>query len=202
MKKYPAIAIIEFKDIAIGIYATDAILKKAPISLLKCGIISRGRYLTLICGTTGSVDEAIAEGLACGKDSVIDHVMLPDVHPQVHDAVLGTRSGVQSGAMAIIETPTASSNVRAAEMALKGTPVSLSEMRLADSSLSGKGVSIYRGDLHDIEAAVDIAVTYLKNAGINVVYKIIPAPSEALSKQIAAGTYFGESQMLDLEGEG
>jgi microcompartment protein CcmL/EutN len=187
MKKYPAIAIIEFKDIAIGIYATDAIVKKAPISLLKCGIISRGRYLTLICGTTGSVNESLAEGL---------------VHPQVHDAVLGTRSGIQSGAMAIIETPTASSNVRAAEMALKGTSVSLSEMRLADSSLSGKGVSIYRGDLHDIEAAVDIAVTYLKNAGIRVVYKIIPSPSEALSKQIGAGTYFSESQMLDLEGEG
>lgn len=202
MKKYPAIAIVEFKDIAIGIYATDAIVKKAPISLLKCGIISRGRYLTLIGGTTGSVEEALAEGLACGADSVIDHVLLPDVHPQVHDAVLGGRSGIQSGAMAIIETPTASSNVRAAEMALKGTPVALSEMRLADSSLSGKGVSIYRGDLHDIEAAVDIAVTYLKNAGIRVVYKIIPAPSEALSKQIGAGTYFSESQMLDLEGEG
>jgi microcompartment protein CcmL/EutN len=201
MKKYPAIAIIEFKDIAIGIYATDAIIKRAPISLLKCGIVSRGRYLTLIGGTTGSVAESLAEGLACGQDSVIDHVMLPGVHPQVHDAVLGTRPPIQDGSMAIIETPTASSNVRAAEMALKGTSVGLSEMRLADSSLSGKGVSIYRGDLSDIEAAVDIAVTYLKSAGIHVVHKIIPAPSESLGKQISFGAYFSEAPLLDLDGE-
>jgi microcompartment protein CcmL/EutN len=200
MKKYPAIAIVEFRDIAIGIYATDAIVKKASISLLKCGIVSRGRYLTLIGGTTGSVAESLAEGLACGRDNVIDHVMLPDVHPQVHDAVLGTLNPIQGGAMAIIETPTASSNVRAAELALKGTHVGLSEMRLADSSLSGKGVSIYRGDLPDIEAAVDIAVTYLKGAGIHVVHQIIPAPSESLGRQISFGAYFRESPLLDLDG--
>ena len=201
MKKYPAIAMIEFEDISIGIFSTDALIKKAPISLLKCGVISRGRYLTLIGGTTGSVEESFAEGLACGKDSIIDHVMLPDVHPQVHDAILGTRNGDQIGSMAVIETPTASSNVRAAEMALKGTPVTLTEMRLADSSLSGKGVSIYRGDLHDIEAAVEIAVSYLKNAGVDVVHKIIPAPSEALNRQISSATYFSEAPLLDLQGE-
>ena len=201
MKKYPAIAIIEFKDIAIGIYATDALVKKAPISILKCGIISRGRYLTLVGGTTGAVEESLAEGLACGGDSVIDHVLLPDVHPQVHDAVLGSSTAVPSGAMAIIETPTASSNVRAAELALKGTSVTLSEMRLADSSLSGKGVSIYRGELHDIEAAVDIAVNYLRNSRVDVVHKVIPAPHESLSRHISSSTYFGEAQMLDLEGE-
>ncbi|MFH0953534.1 MAG: BMC domain-containing protein [Verrucomicrobiota bacterium] len=201
MKKYPAIAIVEFKDIAVGVHATDAMVKKASIALLKCGIISHGRYLTMIGGTPGSVEVSLGEGLLCGKESVIDHVLLPDVHPQVHDAVLGHRNPGRAGAMAIIETVTVSCNVRAAEMALKGTPVDLVEIRLADALMSGKGVSIYRGLLHDIEAAVDIAVSFLNREGVPVVHRIIPAPHEALGRQIDASTYFMDSGMSDLDGE-
>ena len=91
MKNPPAIAVVEFKDIAVGIVATDAMLKKSPIAFLKCGTISRGRYLTLIGGTTASVEEAINEGLFWGGANVLDHVLLADVHPQVYDAILGQR---------------------------------------------------------------------------------------------------------------
>ena len=73
MKKHPALAIVEFSDIPTGMFATDAMLKKAPIAFVKCGTISRGRYLTLIGGTTASVDESLAEGLVHGGDSVLDH---------------------------------------------------------------------------------------------------------------------------------
>ncbi|MBN1270343.1 MAG: BMC domain-containing protein [Kiritimatiellae bacterium] len=201
MRKYPAIAVVEFQDIATGMYATDAMIKKAPIMLLKCGIISRGRYLTLIGGSTASVDEAYREGLASGKDSVIDHVLLADVHPQVHDAVLGRRLAGCTGALAIIETPTVSCNVQAAELALKATPVDLVEIRLADSLLSGKGVSVYRGELHDIEAAVHIAADFLKESRREVNYRIVPAPHESLSRQIDVSTYFMESETMSLEGE-
>jgi microcompartment protein CcmL/EutN len=201
MKKYPAIAIAEFKDIAAGMYATDAMVKKAPIAILKCGIISHGRYLALIGGSAGSVEESLNEGLFSGKDSLIDHVLLPDVHPQVHDAVLGHRNPGRTGSMAIIETTTVSCNVRAAELALKGTPVDLVEIRLADALLSGKGVSIYRGALHDIEAAVDIAVSFLNRAGVAVAHRVIPAPHEALGRQIDTSTYFMESGLSDLDGE-
>lgn len=201
MKTYPAIAIVEFKDIAVGMHATDAMAKKAPISILKCGIISHGRYLTLIGGTTASVEESLKEGLERGGPNVIDHVFLPDVHPQVHDCVLGQRNVTGRGAMAIIETPTAASNVRAAEMALKGTPVELIEIRLAESSLSGKGVSVYCGELPDIQAAVDIAMAYLKEAGVEAVQRIIPRPHEALFKHLETGTYFTECALMDLGGE-
>lgn len=201
MKKYPAVAIVEFQDIAAGIHATDAMIKKAPISVLKCGIISRGRYLTLVGGSTASVQESLAEGLACGKESVMDHVLLPDVHPQVHDAVLGYRNPGPSGAIAIIETQTVSCNVKAAELALKGTPVNLVEIRLADSWLSGKGVSIYRGELPDIQAAVEIAVSSLDREGVRAVHRVIPAPHEALSRRVEFSTYFIEAESMDLDGE-
>ncbi len=201
MKKHPAIAVLEFKDIAVGMVATDAMLKKSPIAFLKCGTISRGRYLILIGGTTASVEEAVSEGLFFGGSSVLDHVLLADVHPQVYDAILGERRSAGPGSLAIIETATVSSNVRAAELALKGTPVDLVEIRLADTGLSGKGLSIYHGELHDIEAAVDIAVGFLQRTGVEVGFKIIPAPHEALSRHVDDSTYFGSASLLELEGE-
>ena len=201
MKKYSAIAIVEFRDIATGIYATDSMIKKAPIALFKCGIISQGRYLTLIGGNTASVDESYNEGLFMGGESVVDRVFLPDVHPQVHDAVLGQRNTGHHGAMAIVETPTVSCNVRATELALKGTAVALSEIRLADSWLNGKCFSIYRGELYDVEAAVDIAVSFLQQSGHPVNHRIIPAPHEALGGQLDSSSFFIDSSQTDLDGE-
>ena len=201
MKRHPAIAVLEFRDIAVGVFATDALLKRSPIAFVKCGTISRGRFLTLIGGTTASVEEAVSEGLAQGGDSVLDHVMLADVHPQLYEGILGHRSPVGPGSIAIIETGTVSCNVRAAELALKGTTVDLVEIRLADSGLSGKGLSIFEGELHDFEAAVEIAVGCLERTGVQVGFKIISAPHEALSRQVEGSTYFGSASLLELDGE-
>jgi microcompartment protein CcmL/EutN len=201
MKKYPAMAVVEFREISRGMHATDTMLKKAPIAFIRCGTISRGRYLTVIGGTTASVEEAYHEGIFWGGESVLDSVMLADVHPQVHDAILGTRHPEGSGSMAIVETNTVSSNVRAAELALKGTPVSLMELRLADMGLSGKGLSIYQGELHDIEAAMDIVSSFLQAAGREVAYKIISAPHEATSARVSLHSHFGTGTLMELDGE-
>jgi microcompartment protein CcmL/EutN len=127
--------------------------------------------------------------------------MLADVHPQVYDAILGQRKVGGLGSLAIIETDTVASNVQAAELALKGTRVDLIEIRLADTGLSGKGVSLYQGELHDVEAAIGIVVTFLEASGCGVRYKIISSPHEALTRQVEISTYFGASRLLELDGE-
>ncbi len=201
MKKYPAMAILEFRDISVGMHATDALLKKSPISILKCGAISPGRYMTLIGGTTASVEESYSEGLYWGRENIIDHVFLPDIHQELHDAVLGQRGKSSGDALAVIETNTTSCNIRASELALKGTSVTLVEIRLADSLLHGKGVSIFNGELHDIEAAAETAVSYLTNKQFNFTHRIITAPHEALIEGINSGTEFRSTQLLNLGGE-
>lgn len=201
MKKAPALAVIEFRDIPTGIDATDAMLKKAPIAFVKSGTITRGRFLTLIGGSTAAVEESLQEGLFRAGDGVLDHLLLADVHPRVYDAILGGRRAAATGALAIIETDTVASNVRAAELALKGTPVELVELRLADSGLSGKGIGIYQGELPDIEAAVDIVVGYLRQMGGDVRQRIISSPHDALVRQIGSGTSFASAVLLELDGE-
>jgi microcompartment protein CcmL/EutN len=201
MRKYPTIAVIEFASIADGIFCTDALLKKAPIAMIKSGTVSGGRYLIIIGGSTASVEESLAEALAVGQASRLDHAFLPDVHPQLHDAVLGQRQRMVQEAVAILETDTVAANVRAAESALKGTKVRLVELRLADYELSGKGISLYNGELHEVEAAMELAGDFLRGRKEYVQHRIICEPHETLTALLTEGTRFAAAKPIELEGE-
>jgi len=202
MKTHPALALIEFSDIPVGLRATDAMVKKAPIALLRCGTVTAGRFLTMIGGTTASVEEALAAALLAGGPAVIEHVLLPDVHPRVVEAVAGRRKPPTSGALAVVETATVAATVRAAEAALKGTGVELVELRLADQGLAGKGVALYAGALHEIEAAVALARAAAESGGGHVSIVVISAPHEAVFAALEGGTLFATAELLDLGGEG
>ncbi len=201
MKRYPTIAVVELSSIADGIYCTDALLKKAPIAMLKSGTVSGGRYLIIIGGSTAAVEESLNEALEVGQASRLDHMFLPDVHEQVHDVVLGQRQPVVQDAVAILETATVAANVRAAELALKGTRVRLTELRLADYEMSGKAISLFNGELAEVEAAMDLAGGFLRGRRDYVQHRIIPQPHETLTQQLGAGTRFHGSKPLELEGE-
>jgi microcompartment protein CcmL/EutN len=201
MKKHPAIAVVEFTSIADGIYCTDALLKKAPIAMIKSGTVSHGRYLIVIGGSTASVDESLQEALATGQSSVLDHTFLPDVHEQVHAAVLGQHLPCEQEAVAILETDTVAANVRAAEIAVKGTEVRLVELRLAEYEMSGKAVSVYNGALHEVQAAMELAGNFLRGRKEFVQLRIISRPHEALTRHLSTGTRFADTSMRELEGE-
>jgi len=90
-KRHGAIALLEFNTIAIGVLASDLMVKKSPIALLRCGTIHPGRYLILIGGSVASTQEAYAVGIQLGEreGALSGSVFLGDVHPYLHDAVLG-----------------------------------------------------------------------------------------------------------------
>ncbi len=201
MRKYPAIAVIEFSSIADGIYCTDALLKKAPIAMLKAGTVSHGRYLIIIGGSTASVEESLNAAIEVGRATRLDHAFLPDIHDQVHDAVLGQRQPVIQDAVAILETDTVAANVRAAELALKGTGVRLTELRLAEYEMSGKAISFFNGELYEVQAAMALAADFLRGRKEYVQHRIIARPHEALTQQLGSGTRFTGAQPVGLEGE-
>jgi len=200
-RKYPTLAVIEFGSIADGIYCTDALLKKAPIAMIKSGTVSRGRYLIILGGSTASVEESLNEALEAGKASRLDHAFLPDVHSEVHDALLGQRVPLVQDAVAILETDTVAANVRAAELALKGTKVRLVELRLAEYEMSGKAISVFNGELHEVEAAMELAGEFLRGRKEYAHHRIIGQPHETVTQQLAAGTRFAVTQPIELEGE-
>ena len=201
MRKYPAIAVIEFSSIADGIYCTDALLKKAPIAMLRAGTVSHGRYLIIIGGSTASVEESLNAAIEIGRATRLDHAFLPDIHDQVHDAVLGQRQPVIQDAVAILETDTVAANVHAAELALKGTGVRLTELRLAEYEMSGKAISFFNGELYEVQAAMALAAEFLRGRKEDVQHRIIARPHEALTQQLGSGTRFTGAQPVGLEGE-
>ena len=200
MKRAPALAVLDFAQIPAGLDATDAMLKKAPVAFFRAGTVSAGRYLTLIGGTPASVEEALAEGLARAEGHLLDHLYLADVHPRLLDALEGRSGADGSGALLILETATASSVVLACEKVLKGTLVDLVEVRLADAGLAGKGLALLRGDLHELEAAVEIVTSVLPPAA-SLSYRVLARPHDALARENALGTAFAASRFVDLGGE-
>lgn len=199
MSRYPAIALIEFSSIAVGIKAGDAMVKKAPITVLKSGTVHNGKFLVFIGGSVASVSESFEEGLWIGADQTLDRVILPDVHEQVHDAALGKRQKFASDAVGIIETTTVASMLSSADSAVKGANVDILEIRLADD-LGGKAFSIFSGSLEDVEMAIDLSREAISHPDFWLNHTLIPRLHEQMAQQIDHSTYFAHANLDTVEG--
>ena len=156
----PALALMDFSSIAVGIEAADAMIKRAEIDDIRAGTVQPGRYLVLIAGTVAEVQESVSAGREVGGDAVLDYVFLPHVHPDVVQAIGGGRVPDVTDALGIVETATVAAAIQAADSGVKGADVRLVEVRLADG-LGGKGIVLYAGLVADVEAAVEIGVDVL-----------------------------------------
>ncbi len=156
-QRHGAIALLEFETVATGILASDAMVKRSPIALLRCGSVHPGRFLILVGGSVASTEEAYTAGLQVGErhGALYSKVFLGDVHPSLHDAVLGSRRDVSGDSLAVVETHSSPPLLAAVDAAVKSTPVVLSEVRLGDD-LGGHALALMSGDLFDVETALNI----------------------------------------------
>ncbi|MDZ7331682.1 MAG: BMC domain-containing protein [candidate division KSB1 bacterium] len=200
MKLYPAIALIEFSSIATGVIAGDAMIKRAPISMLKAGTVSRGKYLVMIAGSTAAVEESYRAGLSVGEAAVIDKVFLPDVHPQVLDAILGARKKISSEALGLIETASIAATIAAADAGIKGAMVDIIEIRLGDA-LGGKAFVMMNGTVHDVTAAVTIGLKAISNEALWRNHIIIPSLHHEMARQIDRSSRFALVEYQKLAGD-
>lgn len=193
MKTEPAIAIIEFDSIAVGTTAGDAMVKKAPITMFQAGTLHPGKYLVMVGGDTASVEESYAEGLRVGGADVTDRLMLPDVHGEVYEAVLGRRRSGAYEALGIIETCRVPSTVHAADAAIKGAAVFIIEIRLGDG-LGGKGIVHFGGAVADVQAAVQTGTEAIEDRGVAMRQTVIPSLHEEVARSVDVSTrFFGQS---------
>ena len=183
----PAIALIEFDSIAIGIRAGDAMVKRAPVDVTYAGTVHPGKYLVLVGGDVACVEESFAAGLAAGGDVVLDRIFLPSAHPEVVRYLRGMRGRVTGEALGIVETRTVAATLGAADRGLKGAEVDLVELKLADR-LGGKAYCVFSGRVADVEAAVEIAVDRLEDPSTLIAQVVIPEFHDEMLANLEAAT--------------
>ena len=184
----PALALLEFSSIAVGIEAGDAMVKRAPIATIHGGTVQPGHYLVMVTGDVGPVEESVQAGQETGASTLLDTVLLPNVHPGVISGIAGGRELEEDDALGVVETNTVASAIHAADAGLKGAEVTLWQLRLADG-LGGKGIAYFAGLVADVEAAVEIAVTRVSAHLHRQV--IIPKLHEEMKANIATYGRFG-----------
>jgi microcompartment protein CcmL/EutN len=186
----PALALLEFISIAAGIQAADAMVKRAPIDVIKTGTVQPGKYLVLIGGQVADVEESLATGREVGGAAAVDFVYLPQVHPSVVEAIGGGRAPqAAADALGVIETTTVAAAIHAADAGVKGAEVQILEVRLADG-LGGKGIVLYTGLVGDVEAAIEIGVGVLRQPDLLVRQVVIPQLHPEMWENIGRATRF------------
>jgi microcompartment protein CcmL/EutN len=189
LTRQPALALLEFSSVAIGVMAGDAMVKRAPVAIACAGTIHPGNYLVLLGGDVACVDESYRAGLTAGEAALLDDVLLPAVHPAVVEALLGRRGRASGEALGVVETRTVAATVGAVDRALKGAEVTLVEIRLADN-LGGKGYCVLSGPLAEVEAAVELAVETVEPADKLVASVVIPQFHDEMLANVASAPEF------------
>ena len=190
MATNPAVALLEFASIAVGIEAGDAMIKRAPLGVINSGTVQPGKYLVLIAGDVASVEESVAAGSAVAGEALVDIVFLPDIHPEVVAAIQGDRNFGDGEALGIIETHTVAGIIEAADAAVKAATVTAAQIEMADG-LGGKGYALFGGVVSEVEAAVEAGVAALKPAQL-VAQVVIPQLHEEMREDVVDSPYFYE----------
>ena len=179
----PAVGFIEFNSVAAGIFATDAMAKRSEVKVIDSRSVCPGKYIILVTGMTGPVDESLQAGIEAGADAVTDHLFLPNVHPQVIPAILAAGPVGELQAIGVIETFSIPSCILAADAAAKVAEIRLLEIRLANR-LGGKSFVTLTGEIPDIEAAMETGEKKVMEIGALVRTVIIPRPHPDLAQFI------------------
>jgi microcompartment protein CcmL/EutN len=179
-----ALALIELSSIARGHRVADAMLKRAPVGLLRADWVSPGKFLVLVDGDVAAVDEAYRAGLEVAADRVVDRLFLPQAHGSLWSALAGEPSAAAVDSLGIVETTTVAATLLAADAAAKAAAVRLIELQLA-RGIGGKGFFTVTGPLAEVEAAVEAAVAILEAAQVHAT-EIIAAPHVDLTRKMRA----------------
>jgi microcompartment protein CcmL/EutN len=153
---------VEFHSIAVGIHASDAMVKAASIDLFQSRPISPGRYISLLTGEVAAVEASVHAAVQdAGNDAIVESFVLANLHENVLPFLQGKPAKPSIEAAGVIETSTAASIVLAIDAACKTSPVAIVRLHLANH-IGGKGYTVFTGAIADVQASIDAACAVAK----------------------------------------
>ena len=177
------IGFIELNSIAKGIEVADQMLKIANVKLMFSTATCPGKYITLVYGDVGSVENAIRAAKLVGKEYVIDDLLIPNVDEQIFPAITGSGNIEKIGAIGVIESLAMASLIVAVDTCVKASGVQIVELRLG-SGIGGKSYCVITGDVSEVNAAMEAGIAVIKESGNLVYYTVIPSPHENFKRTL------------------
>jgi len=178
-----SIGLIELSSIAAGFVVADTMLKAGNIRLLLSRSICSGKYMVLIGGDTAAVAAAVDAGCEAANGCLIDHFVIPNVHPDVFVALGRTQPVEPNGALGILESFNVTTLIEAADAAAKAAAITLMEVRLA-MALGGKAFCTMTGDVGSVQAAVAAGRKVISDAGVLVNAVVISRPHPDVYREV------------------
>lgn len=173
------IGFVEYRSIAKGIEASDAMLKSGNVTLIYSTVLCPGKYLVMISGDVGAVEAAVKTGSALDPTTFIDSSVIPNLHKNVLPALTATTAAELHDSLGIIETLDICSAIVSADIASKASQIDLLEIRLA-RGMGGKGYVTLCGDISSVTSAMNSVTREIGKDGLLLATSIIASPDKQL----------------------
>jgi len=181
-----SLGLLELTSIARGIEATDLMLKAADVELLASRSICSGKYMVLVRGDVAACRSSVDAGIEAGKETVADHIVIPNLHEQIFPAISQSAAVGPVQALGILEAYNVATLIEGADAAVKAAEVDLLEIRLA-MALGGKAFAVLTGTVSAARSAVEAGKLFISERGLLAGWSLIPSPHEGLVKELLGG---------------
>ena len=178
-----SIGFLEFNSIAKGIEAADAVIKAADVHLAFANASCPGKYSLLFHGEVAAVQASLDAGAAVGGKHVVDHCVIPRVHPQVIKAIGMANMPEYNGAIGVMEFYSVTASIYGADAAVKAADVSLIDLRLG-TGIGGKSFVTLTGDVAAVTESIRCGTTTPNAEGMLVSSVVIPNPAPELFQSL------------------
>lgn len=178
-----SIGLVEIKNVSKGIVVTDEMLKSAGVHLISSGSVCPGKFVTIVGGELSAIHAAVDRAKLIAEDAMIETFVIGNLGDNVYEAVCGTASVKNHGALGVVETFTAASAIEAADAAVKAGDIELIEVRVA-RGLGGKCFVSMTGDVADVKAAVEAGAKIASEQGVLINTEVIANPHPDLWEAI------------------
>ncbi|MEF9945056.1 MAG: BMC domain-containing protein [Lachnospiraceae bacterium] len=178
-----AIGMIEFKTVASGITAADAMVKTAQVEIVEAQTVCPGKYIAIVSGDLSAVSAAVDTAKVSYPEQLIDSFVLGNPHEDIFPAIYGTSVVEKVSALGILETYDAASIIVAADIAAKTAIVKLIELRIA-KGMCGKSYMLLTGEVSAVSAAIEKAKAAIALEGMVLDYSVIAHPDEQTIRSI------------------
>ena len=172
-----AIGLIESSSIAKGIECSDVMVKTADVTILVGKAICPGKYIVMVGGDVAAVRQSVNAGLEVAPEVVVDHFVIPNIHPSILPAISGGTVVDKVAAVGVIETFSVAATIEAGDVAVKAASVVPIRMHLA-FGIGGKSYVVLTGDVAAVNAAVAAGAASAGEKGLLTQRVVIPRPHD------------------------